>query len=136
MQLIALAIYNRYGAIRRLDFRPGKLNILTGRSKTGKSTVLDIIDYCFGRDEVILPVGLITDVTSWFAIIISIDSGRVLIARPNPETARSNQVMLSIGDDSQDFPAMNELRVNVNTTILREQLSERIGVEQYRIEAP
>jgi hypothetical protein len=135
MQLIALAIYNRQGAIRRLDFKPGKLNILTGRSKTGKSTVLDIVDYCFGRDEVTLPGGVITDVTSWFAIIASIGLGRVLIARPNPETARSSQAMLSIGDESLDFPAMNELQVNADTTILREQLSERIGVEQYRIEA-
>jgi hypothetical protein len=136
MQLIALAIYNHRGAIRRLDFKPGRLNILTGRSKTGKSTVLDIIDYCFGRDEVILPAGLITEVTSWFAIIVTIGEGRVLIVRPNPETARSNQVMLSVGGEDLDFPPMNDLSVNINTTVLREQLSERIGVEQYRVEAP
>lgn len=136
MQLIALAIYNRQGAVRRLDFETGKLNILTGKSKTGKSAVLDIIDYCLGRDEVILPVGLITDVASWFALIVSIDSGRFLIARPNPETARNSRVMFSVGDESLNFPAMNQLQVNTDTTVLREQLSERIGVQQYRIETP
>ena len=135
MQLVALAVYNRQGAIRRLNFKLGSLNILTGKSKTGKSTVLDIVDYCFGRDEVILPVGLITEVTSWFAVLASIGTGRALIARPNPETARSSQAMLSVGDETLDFPPMNELQVNVDTTVLREQLSERVGIQQYRIEA-
>ena len=134
MQLVSMAIYNREGAIRRLDFGLGKLNILTGRSKTGKSTVLDIVDYCLGRDEVVLPAGKQMDAISWFAVIMSIGNGRVMIARPNPETARTNQAMLVIGDDELDFPAMNELRSNVDTTVLREQLSERVGIAQYRVE--
>jgi hypothetical protein len=43
--------------------------------------------------------------------------------------------MLSIGDENLDFPPVSSLQVNVDTTVLREQLSERIGIEQYRIEA-
>src|ERR1017187_7176591 len=128
MQLVSMAIYNREGAIRRLDFKLGQLNVLTGKSKTGKSTVLDIVDYCLGRDEVVLPSGRQMDAVSWFAVIMSIGNGRVMIARPNPETARTNQAMLDIGDDELDFPAMNELRSNVDTTVLREQLSERVGI--------
>jgi hypothetical protein len=42
--------------------------------------------------------------------------------------------MLMIGADDLDFPSMSELKVNVDTTVLREQLSERVGIEQYRIE--
>jgi len=134
MQLVALAIYNRHGSMRRLDFRLNALNILTGKSKTGKSTVLDIVDYSLGRDDVTLPSGLITDVTSWCAVIVRIGDGRVLVARPNPESERTTRAMLVIGDDSLDFPPMHELQANADTTVVRGLLSERIGVDEYRIE--
>lgn len=135
MQLVAVAIYSYRGAIRRLDFNPGALNILTGRSKTGKSTVLDIVDYCLGRDEVVLPAGREMDTISWFAVIVQIGGGRIMIARHNPEkAARTNQAMLMVGDENLNFLPMDELQNNVDTTVLREQLSERVGVEQYRVE--
>jgi hypothetical protein len=129
-----MAIYSRQGEIRRLDFKPGELNILTGKSKTGKSTVLDIVDYCLGRNEVRLPSGRQIDAISWFAVIVQIGRGRVMIGRPNPGTDRTNQAMLVVGDERLDFLPMSDLQSNVDSTLLREQLSERIGVEQYRVE--
>jgi hypothetical protein len=135
MQLKAIAIYSRHtGALRRIDFTLGALNILTGKSKTGKSTVLDIVDYCLGRDDVALPAGRQMDAVSWVALIIQNGNGRIMIARPNPETARTNQAMLVVGDNGLDFPAENDLHANADTTVLREQLSEHVGVEQYRVE--
>jgi DNA repair ATPase RecN len=37
--------------VKELPFRTGALNILTGASKTGKSAIIDIVDYCTGRSE-------------------------------------------------------------------------------------
>ena len=44
MQLLSLAVYNRDGARRDVEFNPGRLNIVTGESKTGKSALLDMVE--------------------------------------------------------------------------------------------
>jgi hypothetical protein len=134
MQIISLAVYNRQGDIRPLNFHSGKLNILTGKSQTGKSTVLDIVDFCLGRDEVELPGGRALNAVSWFALIVEVGETRILIARPNPETASNSRAMLKIGTSELTFPPMTDLQINANTTVLRDQLSEWVGVEQYTIE--
>ena len=51
LQLAKLILYNQDGEVRELLFRTGALNILTGASKTGKSAIIDIVDYCTGRGE-------------------------------------------------------------------------------------
>ena len=42
-------------------FRPGSVNVITGASKTGKSALIDIVDYCLGRNEYFVPSGAIRD---------------------------------------------------------------------------
>ena len=49
VQLRAISIYSHDGERRGVTFRLGKLNIVTGAPKTGKSALLDIVDYCWGR---------------------------------------------------------------------------------------
>jgi hypothetical protein len=49
LQLRAIAIYSHEGERREVTFRLGKLNIVTGAPKTGKSALLDIVDYCWGH---------------------------------------------------------------------------------------
>ncbi|MFD2980407.1 DUF3732 domain-containing protein, partial [Klebsiella pneumoniae] len=39
---------------------PG-LNVITGRSSTGKSAILEIFDYCMGSSEDTIPDGKLTD---------------------------------------------------------------------------
>ena len=47
MQLLEIVLYDKtLNKKRTLSFVPGKVNIITGKSATGKSTIIDIIDYC------------------------------------------------------------------------------------------
>ena len=46
LQIRSISIYSRGGERRDVKFRLGALNIVTGASKTGKSALLDIVDYC------------------------------------------------------------------------------------------
>lgn len=39
------------GAPRELEFKLGKVNIISGSSKAGKSAVIPIIDYCLGSER-------------------------------------------------------------------------------------
>lgn len=46
MQILELVLYGYNQKVRHLPFKLGQVNIITGRSKSGKSAVGDIIDYC------------------------------------------------------------------------------------------
>jgi hypothetical protein len=70
---------------RVVPFVPGKINIVTGESATGKSTLTWIIDYCLGSEKCSIPVGLIRDVTGWFGLHLQLANTEMIIARRNPE---------------------------------------------------
>ena len=70
---------------RVIPFLPGKINIITGESASGKSTLTSIIDYCLGSGKCSIPVGLIRDVTSWFGLHLQLANTEMIVARRNPE---------------------------------------------------
>lgn len=61
-------------------FLPNKVNVITGESSTGKSTFLNIIDYCLLSDQVKIAT-TIADAVEWFGINFSIDNKNLYIAR-------------------------------------------------------
>ncbi|MFM0328957.1 DUF3732 domain-containing protein [Paraburkholderia strydomiana] len=78
-------------SIRALTFEDGKVNVIHGRSGTGKSSVLAIIDYCLGSSRCSIPVGVIRDLTAWFGLRVRIRGTWLLIARRTPERLVSNK---------------------------------------------
>lgn len=69
---------------RVISFFPDKINIITGESATGKSSLTAIIDYCLGSGKCAIPVGLIRDVTEWFGLHIKLANTELIVARRNP----------------------------------------------------
>jgi len=63
----------------------GKINIITGESASGKSTLISIIDYCLGSRKCSIPVGLIREMTSWFGLHLQLANTEMIVARRNPE---------------------------------------------------
>ncbi len=59
------------------------LNIITGHSKTGKSAILDIIDWCLGAKDSTIPIGVITDFAELYSLIIKMNGINLLVARAN-----------------------------------------------------
>jgi hypothetical protein len=59
--------------------------VLTGASKTGKSAIIDIVDYCTGRSECNVADGVIRKHVGWYAILFQLREGQIFIARRNPE---------------------------------------------------
>jgi energy-coupling factor transporter ATP-binding protein EcfA2 len=70
---------------RVVEFLPGKINVITGESGSGKSSLTSIIDYCLGSDKCAIPVGLIREVTEWFGLHIQLANTQLVVARRNPE---------------------------------------------------
>ncbi|WP_292528801.1 hypothetical protein, partial [Mesorhizobium sp.] len=63
------------------------VNVITGASKTGKSAVIPIIDYCLASGKCSIPVGTIRKSCSWFGIIVDTLEGKKLLARREPGEA-------------------------------------------------
>ena len=138
MQLLALALYHRDGrpTPRVLRFRPGALNILTGESETGKSEILDIVDYCLGRRQPSLPDEPLDQTVGWYALLVTFGDTRMVLARPRPTGASTIHAMIRTGDDTLDIPRADELVPNANVATIRSQLSARLGIEDFRFQPP
>lgn len=134
MQIVSLGVFNESGRRRDVEFRLGALNILTGKSKTGKSAMLDIVEYCLGRNTVTIPTGVISDHASWYYLIVQFSNERVLICRPNPEGASTNRAMVRTGGLDLAAPVFEELEVNADTEVVKDTLTERLGIESFKID--
>ena len=100
LQILALAIYNRAGERREIRFTPGKVNIITGASKTGKSALIDIVDYCLGRNEYTIPSGVIRDTVAWYVLHVQLPTRRRSSAGPpRRDAATSTAVYLEVGGE-------------------------------------
>ncbi|MFY0537852.1 DUF3732 domain-containing protein [Nannocystis pusilla] len=128
LQILALAIYNRTGERRELRFQPGKVNVVTGASKTGKTALIDIMDYCLGRNEYTIRSGVIRDTVVWYALHVLLPSSQAIIGRQAPVgNGTSTAVYLDVGGDLK-LPDFGQLRANTNTTALEQFLTEAIGI--------
>lgn len=69
---------------QQVEFQPGKVNVVTGASRTGKSAIIPIIDYCLGSKDCSIPIDTIRDYASWYGILIGTSLEQLLIARKVP----------------------------------------------------
>ncbi len=67
-----------------LKFTLDAVNIISGASKTGKSAIIPIVDYCLGSDKCTIPVNTIRDLCEWFGVLVQTINGQKLYARREP----------------------------------------------------
>ncbi len=78
-------LFNDNEESRTLKFDDG-LNIISGDSKTGKSAVIEIIDYCLFTSRSTIPKGIITDWTDLYCIIFRVKDKHLIIGRRKNST--------------------------------------------------
>ncbi|MEQ5052839.1 DUF3732 domain-containing protein [Klebsiella michiganensis] len=135
MKIRSIHIYSHDGQRRDLHFKVDGLNVITGRSSTGKSALSEIIEYCMGRSSFNVPEGIIRDRVAWFAVIYQFEGEQVLIAKPSPPGggASCSMAMLRRGADLQ-IPSFKELMVNTDDDSIVELLSRLLGIPENRTE--
>jgi hypothetical protein len=69
---------------REIKFTMRGVEVITGKSQTGKSALIPIVDYCLGSDRCAIPVGEIRDGVEWFGVLIRFPKHQMLVARRNP----------------------------------------------------
>ena len=90
MQICDIILYSATNERRTLSFRVGSVNLITGESRTGKSALIDIVDYCLGRSNCNIPVGPIRDPVIWYALRLQFPTSQVFVARQSPPPNRSS----------------------------------------------
>lgn len=133
MKIGSIHLYSHDGRRRDLRFKVEGLNVITGRSSTGKSALSEIIEYCMGRSSFNVPEGVIRDKVAWFAVVYQFEKEQVLIAKPTPPGggASCSTVMLRRGTQLQ-APEFNDLVANADDDSIVELLSRLLGIPENR----
>lgn len=127
--IAAIVLYGHEGQTRVLPFKNHGLNIVTGKSKTGKSAIIDIIDYCLGRGSYNVAEGEIRKKVSWFGLHLSKDGDEVFIARDNPGPGAStgSQVYFQRGKVGR-YPSLDEISKNTTEDSLKTFVTQFAGI--------
>lgn len=129
MQLDALILYNAEGEVRSIRFRPGQLNIITGESGTGKTSLIGILRFLLVSDSPHVPLGPIQNTVTWYGLLAHVGGTRFFVGRPAPaHGATTSQAMFSIGET--EVPPFDTLEVNANMSEVVDYLGGLIGIEE------
>ena len=114
---------NKELGYRQVKFTSNGVNIITGASRTGKSAIIPIIDYCLGASECAIPVGIIRDTCSWFGVLVDLKDEQMLICRKEPGQQKSTGKMFLSRGSSLEIPSEIE-QDNVSVDQVKNILNE------------
>jgi hypothetical protein len=137
IQIKAIVAYSHDGRVRCIEIMPGRVNIISGDSRTGKSAILGIIEYCFGASECDVPEGKVRRNVAWFGLLLQTGRGEAFIARQVPAgDGKSSESIYFRIDIKVAVPPATELRQNTNRDGLRALLASWVGMSDYLHEPP
>jgi hypothetical protein len=119
---------------RRVPFEPGIVNVISGASKRGKSSVIPIIDYCFGSRLCGIPAGTIRESCSWFGLRVQTSEGQKLLARREPGSQQSTDEMMVLDDFGPNIP-LDEPKKNTTRQAVKRMLDRLAGLSNLGFDA-
>lgn len=131
MQICELVLYGYKGQVRHLPFNLGTVNIITGKSQSGKSAVGDIIDYCLGGDSCNIADGVVRENVAWYGLLLQFEKEQLFVARKNPEPGQqtTSYCYVEIGE-KLEVPEICNFQSNENVAGLEEMITRRIGISE------
>lgn len=108
---------------RVVSFKETGVNLITGSSRSGKSAIIKIIDYCLGSGKCNIPkLGPIRRSSAWYGVVIRTAEGYKLFARPDPDDQESTDDYMLIESASPiipERPAKNTNRDTIKAVLAR-----------------
>ena len=137
MQIKKISLYGKNGERRDVNFTPSQVNIITGASKKGKSSLIDIVEYCLGSSECSVAEGHIRQTVAWYSVLLLFPDSEVFIARAAPlQDQKSNSashIMIAGEIDVPDYSAL-ENSTNINSVVAF--LTSKLGIPEQITEVP
>lgn len=123
---------NHANSPRVIPFALDKINVLTGESGTGKSTISSIVDYCLGSDKCTIPVGMIRDKCEWYGVVLQLDTGELLLVRHDPESAQTTGNMYIVEGSSVSVPKVIPAH-NIDVSAVKDKLNNLANIPKIAI---
>lgn len=117
---------------REIVFEEDKINVITGSSRTGKSALIPIIDYCLGSNNCSIPVETIRDTCSWFGVLFELENEQILLCRKEPGLKASTSEMFMLRDKSIAIPEV--LKSNTTSEAVKNILNELFSISFLEID--
>lgn len=136
-QILDIVLYGFNEERRVLPLRPGQLNIITGASKTGKTALIEIVDYCMGSGECRIPEGVIRRTVAWVGVRLLVAEGQAFVARrlPGDGAQSSSDIYYAVGRNI-DLPVFEELHQSTNPEATEGLLTAHAGIRANVHEPP
>ena len=97
--------FRQGGEPRDLEFFNDKVNVITGDSSTGKSSVLKIIDYCLLSERSTIVEDVINENVAWYGLVFYVDDIPYTIIRQAPTVESAEmKVLFREGEYLPDEP--------------------------------
>lgn len=115
--------------IHYISFDRG-LNIITGKSSTGKSAIIEIVDYCFGSSEFTIPEGVITEISSLFFTVIFYENSSLILARKPYREGRKCYIQIKNNVEINDIDlSFFEEEYFINESDFKIELGHYFGID-------
>ena len=125
IQISNVVLWQKNGIKRTLEFLHNRVNVITGDSGKGKSSILFIIDYCLLASETTgISKTNIDSKVDWYGIKIAIDGKELVIARPSESNGTTDQAYFS---ENGVIPTLPVLNVRIDN--LKKVLSSAFGID-------
>jgi hypothetical protein len=90
--VLEIGFYGEGGRRRTIGFTPDEVNIITGASGTGKSAIIDAIDYCLGSSSCGLPF-FVREHAIAVAVHWVMDDNHLILGRDIPRAGKGTDIM-------------------------------------------
>ena len=132
MQISKIVLYKDSAHMRIVPFSTGKVNIIVGDSKTGKSALIDIVDYCLGSGSCHIASGIIRENVYWFAVVVDFGQDTYILARQNPDIKQVSAVseMFLAKVQHENLPEFDDIYSNTNVEAVKQFLAAKIGLHE------
>jgi ABC-type iron transport system FetAB ATPase subunit len=125
IQLANIIIWQKNGHVRNLEIKKNAVNVITGDSGKGKSSILHIIDFCLLSSEA---KGIskfnIDNKATWYGIRLHTSKGLITIARPAHHCDETTSAYLH---DKGTIPEIPEL--NIRLISLKKIIDKELGLD-------
>jgi len=135
-QIKRIVLYSTKGEIRPINFQINAVNIITGASETGKSSIIPIVEYCLGSRSSNIPLKHeVRDTISWFGIHLINADEEIFVARKNPDPGKNSSEFIYLEKGKNlEIPLKDQISQTTNLDGLKATLTSFAQIADYSFE--
>lgn len=141
-QISKILLYSnkeRFSEPQCVSFKENTLNIITGKTLSGKSAMLNIVEFCLGANSTTFPDGLIPKYVSWIGVEFFLNKNEeedrtesFIVVRNLPRPGLSNKIYTVVGQNLP-IPKKDELNDNTSYSQLVSLIKEKLGLNPEKV---